>query len=78
MACVRFICVRDVVCVRGCVRGWLLLAAAMLIHTVGVAALTQAYERVAEVLTDTEGLSRLAARNALIVKRVLFEFIDGE
>jgi hypothetical protein len=50
----------------------------MLIHTVGVAALTQAYERVAEVLTDTEGLSRLAARNALIVKRVLFEFIDGE
>ena len=50
---------------------------AMLVHTIGVAALTQLYERFTEVLTCTEGLSRLAARNALIVKRVCFEFIDG-
>lgn len=50
---------------------------AMLVHTIGVAALTQLYERFTEALTYTEGLSRLAARNALIFKRVCFEFIDG-
>lgn len=51
--------------------------AAVLVHTIGVAALTQLYERFAEILTDTEGLSRLATRNALIIKRVCFECIDG-